>query len=411
MLNNKHNFIKTGWRHFPRWTTLEHNTTRDIMPMSVRNLSMVWVLGLLLTVSMPAAADTVSIKPDHPERYTVVKGDTLWDISSRFLKDPWQWAKVWTVNTQIKNPHRIYPGDVIVFTTVNGKPALTLLRDEKLVPTAAGTEEQAPSTPAQTAAAPGSAPLSAPASEKVVKLEPEVRPEPLFGAIPTIDPNAIGPFLTQPLVVSQKQLDSAGYVTEGVDNRIALGDTSEFYARGLGDHPAEFYQIFRKGKALKNPDNGELLGYEAIYLGEAQLLTAGDPAKLVVTRVTQEILPTDRLLAAPEHQPPVPYYFPHSPERDVHGRIVSALDSLQQFGPMTVVAISLGRADGMKQGDVLRIMHHVGKRLDPVTQHYYRIPDQSAGLLMVFRVLDKVSYALVMTAERPIRLYDVVRTP
>ncbi|MHB8453284.1 MAG: LysM peptidoglycan-binding domain-containing protein [Acidiferrobacterales bacterium] len=378
--------------------------------MSVRNLSMVWVLGLLLTASLPVAADTVSIKPDHPERYTVVKGDTLWDISSRFLKDPWQWAKVWTVNTQIKNPHLIYPGDVIVFTTVNGKPELSLLREQKLVPPAAGTEEQASSAPAQSAAAPGPA-SSAPASEKVVKLEPEVRPEPLAGAIPTIDPNVIGPFLTQPLVVSRKQLDSAGYVTQGVGDRIVLGDASEFYARGLGDHPAEFYQIFRKGKALKNPDNGKLLGYEAIYLGDARLLTAGDPAKLVVTRVTQEILPTDRLLVAPEHQPPVPYYFPHSPGREVRGRIVSALNSVQQFGPMTVVAISLGREDGMKQGDVLRIMHHVGKRLDPVTQHYYKIPDQSAGLLMVFRVLDKVSYALVMTAERPIRMYDVVRTP
>jgi len=373
--------------------------------MSCRSLSLVWVLGLLLAVSVPAGADTVALNPDHPESYTVVKGDTLWGISARFLKDPWQWAQVWTVNPQIKNPHLIYPGDAIVFAYVKGKPTLTLLREEKLVPPATGAEGETPSAPAPEEAA------TAPTPEGTVKLEPQVRVEPLQNAIPTISPSVIGPYLTQPLVVSRSQLDSAGYVTEGLDNRVALGNMSEFYARGLGEHPAEYYQVFRPGKVLKDPDSGEILGYEAMYLGDAKVLAPGDPAKLIVTRVKQEILPTDRLLAAPEHQPPLPYYFPHAPRRQVHGRIVSALNSVQEFGPMTVVAISLGRRDGMEVGDVLRIMHHVGKHLDPLTKHYYTIPDEDEGLLMVFRAFDKVSYALVMSAKRPIRLYDVVKTP
>lgn len=374
------------------------------MPMACRKASLVWVLSLLLAISVPVEADTVALNPNHPERYTVVKGDTLWDISSRFLKDPWQWAQVWTINPQIKNPHLIYPGDVIVFTYINGKPALTLLPAEKLAPPAAA-EGQAPGAPAAQALPPPPVPLG------TVKLEPQVRAEPLKEAIPTISPEVIRPFLTQPLVVSRTQLEKAGYVTEGLDNRVALGDQSKFYARGLGKNPAHYYQVFRPSIPLKDPETGETLGYQATYLGDAELLAPGDPSKLVVTRVKEEILPTDRLVAVPEHQPPLPYYYPHAPKEKVHGSIIWASDAVNQFGPMTVVAISLGANKGMEAGDVLRIMHHTGKHLDPVTQRYYEIPDEQEGLLMVFRVFDKVSYALVMSASRSVRLYDTVRTP
>ena len=376
------------------------------MPMTRRKASLVWVLGLLIAVSAPVGADTVALNPKHPNRYTVVKGDTLWDISSRFLRDPWQWARVWTFNQQIKNPHLIYPGDVIVLTYVNGKPALTLLPEEKLVPgpTSAG---QAPSAaPAQAEELP-----PPPVPLTTVKLEPKVRAEPLNEAIPTINPEAIRPFLTEPLVVSRSQMEKSGYVTEGMDNRVALGDQSEFYARGLGTHPASYYQIYRPAKPLIDPATGDLLGYQATYLGDAKLLQPGDPSKLVVTRVTEEILPTDRLLPAPKHEPPLPYYYPHPPKNEVHGSIIWAYDALNQFGPMTVVAISLGADKGMEVGDVLRIMHHAGRHLDPVTHRYYNIPDEQEGLLMVFRVFDKVSYALVMSAERSIRMYDTVQTP
>jgi LysM repeat protein len=354
----------------------------------------------------PGGAEEIQLKPDHPQRYTVVKGDTLWDISSRFLKSPWMWPKIWKINQGIKNPHLIYPGDVIVLRTVDGQPELSVLRHEKLAPAPPAT--QALPAPAPAAAAPVEAP--AVTDVRTVKLSPQVRSEPLEAAIPTIPPNAILPFLTRPLAVQDDELQKAGYVTIGLDNRIALGNNSQFYARGLKDDGQEYYYIFRPGKAIRNPDTGELLGYEAEYLGDAERLDGGDPSKLIVTKALQEILPTDRLLAAPE-KVSLPYYYPHPPKTRVDGRIVTALNAVAEIGPYSVIGISLGTREGMEEGTVLRIMRHVGTARDPVTHETYALPDEESGLLMVFRPFEKMSYALVMTATRPIHLLDAVTTP
>lgn len=330
-----------------------------------------WLLVLCLTVAGLALADVVQLKPDPPSRYVVVKGDTLWGIATRFLQSPWHWPKVWKLNEQIKNPHLIYPGDTLVLGHDGDRPWIGL--DE-------------------------------------VILSPRARDESRGDAIPTVPPGAILPFLNQPLVVSKHELERAGYVTVGLDDRVALGDHDQFYARGLGKKPDEFYQLFRQGKPLRNPDNDEILGYEALYLGDARLLRAGDPSKLVVTRVTQEILPTDRLIKAPR-KAALPHYFPRSPEKQVSGRILAAHGGLSEFGPLTVVAISLGKREGMQPGHVLRIMRHAGRRTDPITHRTYTLPDEESGLLMVFRVFDKVSYALIMDANRAVHLHDVVQTP
>lgn len=357
------------------------------------------LLLALLFVAPPLAADTVALRDGHPERYTVVKGDTLWDIASRFLRDPWLWAKVWNKNDQIRNPHLIYPGDVIILSWRDGQPELGVLRNQKLTPvdyTGGGETGEIVETPP-----PG----------PVVKLSPDVRSEPLPGAIPTIKPEAIAPFLTEPLAIERRELNKAGYVTTGLDDRVALGNLSQFYARGLGDaSAAQHYKIFRPGKALRHPDTGKVLAYEAMFLGEAKVLEAGDPTKLEVVRVKQEIVPGDRLLAA-SVQPPLPYYYPRAPERPVTGRILSAINGVEAFGPNTVVAISLGVRDGMEPGQVLRIMRHVGKHRDPVTKRKYRLPDEQSGLLMVFQPYEKVSYALVMYAERPVHILDTVTNP
>jgi LysM repeat protein len=326
------------------------------MHMPVKNLLSAGMVLALLALTAPLSADTVDLKAGHPDRYVVQKGDTLWDISTRFLNDPWRWASVWKINEQIKNPHLIYPGDV-------------------------------------------------------VKLKPRVYASDIKEAIPTIPPNAIVPFLSQPMVVGRKELEEAGYVTIGLDDRVALGDGSVFYARGLPKNATtEYYQLFRKGNELRHPDTGELLAYEALYLGDARVLEPGDPTKLVVTAVKQEILPTDRLMAAPK-KAALPYYFPRAPEKEVKGRILSAINGLREFGPTTIVAISVGKREGIEEGHVLRIMRHVGTSKDPVTRRDYKMPDEDAGLLMVFRVFDKVSYALIMNADRPIRIHDALRTP
>jgi len=292
---------------------------------------------------------------------------------------------------------------------VDGKPQLVVQREEKVAPPG-----EAPAEPVTEA--PTTAPIEEPAGEtpsgmKVVKLKPRVYASDIKEAIPTIPPDAIVPFLSQPMAVGRKELEEAGYVTIGLDDRVALGNGSEFYARGLAKNATtEYYQLFRKGNELRHPDSGEVLAYEALYLGDAKVLQPGDPTKLVVTAVKQEILPTDRLMAAPQ-KAALPYYFPRAPEKDVKGRILSAINGLQEFGPTTIVAISVGKREGIEEGHVLRIMRHVGKSKDPVTRRDYKMPDEEAGLLMVFRVFDKVSYALIMDADRPIRIHDALRTP
>ena len=348
-------------------------------------------------------ADEVALKPDHPERYTVVKGDTLWDIANRFLKSPWLWAKVWKINEQIENPHLIYPGDIIVLRWEDGKPVLGVER-----PIAA---RQPPSGDERIPIVEGQEPMI----ERTVdgyRMLPRVRITPREDPIPTIPPDAIGPFLTRPLVVGSRELRSAGYVTIGVDDRRALGDLSEFYARGLRrkGRDNEYFSIIRKGKALRDPKSRRLLGYEAIYLGEAKVLRPGNPALMRVIKVTQEILPTDRLVPS-ERTPPVPYYFPHPPKRKVKGTIVHAHNSVSEMGPLTVVAINLGRRDGMEPGHVLSVYFSAGYRIDPVNKRSYRIPNEQAGLMMVFRTFEKISYGLIMSASRPIKIADIVTNP
>src|SRR5512134_2614493 len=171
------------------------------------------ITALLLTASAYVRADEVQLKPDHPERYTVVKGDTLWDISTRFLKSPWHWPKIWRINEQIRNPHLIYPGDVIVLHWVDGQPVLSVERK--------GSE--LPSLPE--AAKGPEAVVERRVDDRTVRLSPQTHSEPLEAAIPTIPPNAIVPFLSKPLAVEEDQLEQAGYITTGLDDRIALGDS------------------------------------------------------------------------------------------------------------------------------------------------------------------------------------------
>jgi len=390
--------------------------------LSKRIITPALILGLMLPAYY-AHADELQLNPDHPDRYVVKKGDTLWDISSKFLKSPWNWPKIWNVNPEVKsskdgtrtfdNPHLIYPGDILVFR--NGK----LIREN-----VAGSEAPPPEETTRTTIGPepGVTVQREEYGERrkldrgfvgpTTRLRPKVHDEPIQEAIPTIPPEAIQPFLNAPLVVGKNELKEAGYITVGVDNRLIIADGSEFFARGLPNHSAtdSDYRIFRQGQALRNPETGRVLAYEATYLGEAKMITPGDPAKLVITSVKKEILPRDRLLVASARQS-LPYYQPHPPKNDVKGWILAANDAVSEIGPNTVVALSLGRKDGMEEGTVLRIMRHVGKVKDPVTGGLYKIPDQQSGLVMVFRANEEVSYGLVMEAKRSIHIFDTVETP
>ncbi len=331
-------------------------------------------LAAALLVAHSALAQTVTLKPGYPERYTVVEGDTLWDIANRYLDSPWQWPKIWRLNEKIENPHLIYPGDVLVMTMSQGEPQLQLLRRE------------------------------------TVKVSPSVREESLREAIPTVPPNAIMPFLTAPLVIEEGALDGAPYVTRSVNEAVMMGRGQRFYGRGFSDPDQEQYQIFRPGLPFVDPDSAEVLGHEAVFLGSAQLIRYGDPAKLEIVSSKEEIGPGDRLQPlSPDVR--LPTYFPRAPDGPVRGRILRTVRGVAEVGPYDIVAISLGRREGIEEGHVLRVMRYVGTDQDPVTGEQYEIPDESTGLLMVFRPFEKVSYALVLNAERAIHLRDVVVTP
>ncbi|MHB1514763.1 MAG: LysM peptidoglycan-binding domain-containing protein [Acidiferrobacteraceae bacterium] len=367
-----------------------------ILNVKMKILSPLILIAVLL---MPAVhADTVRIRAHAPHRYTVVRGDTLWSISAHFLKDPWQWPAIWNRNHQIKNPRLIYPGDVIVLSyNQKGQPVLRVLRTERLAP--------ARHRRATEMTASGSLVLPE------MTLKPAVRSRPYVQPIPTIKPDAILPFLTRLRVVTPKEMRNAPYVLAGTDpGRSLFGTFDTIYANHLGPHPATEYLVFKSGPALRTRQK-KLLGYEGLYLGRVRLLHAGEPARLEIVSARRAIRPGDRLFPAPPPRP-IPYYYPRPPRTNVHGEIISALGSMADAGPGAVVAIDLGRKQGLQRGDVLQVLRHQPKPVRNITTgRTERLPDERSGLLMVFRPFAHISYALVMEAKQPIRIGDDVATP
>ena len=339
------------------------------------------LLGLLLAaaISTVVFADTVVLNPNHPDRYVVVKGDTLWDISARFLRDPWLWPEVWYVNPQIENPHLIYPGDIISLVYVDGQPQLRLQRGGR--PT--------------------------------IKLSPRVRAERIDQAIPTIPIDAIKQFLTRPLVVEKDELANAPYIVESADEHLITGAGDRIYVRGIDGEDYRSYNVVRPGDAYVDPDTGEVLGYEALFLADAQVQRFGDPATLKVVRSEREAGIGDRLVPVLNEEIHTTFY-PRAPEGSVDGRIISVVDGVSQIGQYAVVTINRGKREGLEPGHVLRVWQAGETIIDQVSARKndkVTLPDEEAGLLLVFRSFDKVSFGLVMEATRPIHVLDKVTNP
>lgn len=335
------------------------------------------------------------VRPTHPVRYTVKRGDTLWDIASMFLRDPWVWPEIWSVNPQIENPHLIYPGDVITLAYVGGEPRLRV--------------ERPGARPAERAVEPAP-------DGRTRRLEPRVRRRPLDDAIASIPGDAIRQFLNRPNVVTREQLETAPYILGNYDGRLisAAGDT--VFARGFGDNgvpAASHYSVFRPGDPLTDPASGEILGYEAIYAGRAAVRNAGPPARLQLINSKREILRGDRLL--PDARDPLrPRYIPVVPEERVEGQIIALFDAITQVGSNQVVVLNLGAGAGMEVGHVLGVEQSGGTVRDPYAEspdEQVELPPQRVGTLMIFRVFERVSYALVLQATQPVRLHDRVTNP
>ncbi|OIQ88889.1 LysM domain/BON superfamily protein [mine drainage metagenome] len=339
----------------------------------------------LLLLCCPASftwAEDIQLQDHPPERYTVVKGDTLWGISGKFLKDPWRWPQVWNMNRQqIKNPDRIYPGDMIVLDLGTGKPELRLLRE-------------------------------------TVVLEPGIIAEPLEKqAIPTIPPSAIDPFLSQPLVVDEHGLAGAPKIVGAQEGHVVLGPGIKVYVDKITEGDGLNWQLYRPGRPLIDPKTREQLGIEAEYLGEARVTHYGEPATIEIRSSVKDIYAGDRLVKSAEILSNG--FLPHAPEGAIRGRIISAYDAISELGPNSIVTINRGSRDGMEEGLVLAI-HEFGVTLLPPQDapqepgkkpQGLKLPDERIGLLMIFRTFERVSYALVMQVERPAHVLDVVTTP
>lgn len=379
----------------------------------MRRLVLIVSLGISCVVASPfaAMADAPPLREDHPDRHVVVKGDTLWDISAKFLKSPWRWPELWHANDdRIKNPHLIYPGDVVYLVLTPGGPRLDTLA--------------------------------------AVKLSPSIHAEPLArdDAIPPIPYAAVQAFLQRPLVADPEALAQAPRLLGSEDGRGLSSVGDRVYASGAAANAAD-WNIVRVGKPLTDPASGELLAREVLYVGDARVRALGSPATLDITRAEHEAQTGDYLL--PAGDPERLDFVPHAPDRPIAGQIISVMGSSLASGRYATVIINKGKADGIESGQVLAVSHpgkSVGRGendnrlasfspksgyLDSAKERGHnapyrdfdgagpattadetvQLPDVRTGLIMVYRVFDRVAYALVMESSNTILPLDRVSNP
>lgn len=317
-------------------------------------------------------------RDDLPDRYTVVKGDTLWDISSRFLNNPWYWPEIWHVNPQVENPHLIFPGDELIMVYIDGQRRITVGRRG--------------------------------AASRTTKLSPKARITPLESAIPAISLEAIGPFLTNNRIVFEEDLTEAPYVLQGKRGNILVGAGDAVYARGDGAVDGT-YGIYRRGRTFIDPETETFLGVEARSVAVGKVTAVEDEVLTVnVRRSSEEIRIGDRLLLQEDREISATFY-PSQPDGEVRGRMIAVVDGVTQIGQYDVVIINLGEEQGMSEGNILAVYRAGDQVRDPVTSEVVQLPSDRAGVMMVFRVFDLLSYGIILKAERPLAVMDEVRNP
>ena len=338
-------------------------------------------------LSLNVWAQDSLLRDGHPDEYTVKKGDTLWDISSTFLKSPWKWPEIWHANPQIENPHLIYPGDLIKLIYIDGEARLTSERTLKLVPGASGGINGAE------------------------KLSPQIRVVQNEAAITAIPLDKIDSFLSRSRIIdSEKMIDRAPYILAGPQKRIVAGAGDEAYARGDFKDLTNF-GVFRKGEFFYDPLTKEVLGLHALGVGAVSIKShQGDIATVNVVRANEEIRIGDKLLPS-EDRSTASTFFPSGPDTDIKGFIIGVEGGVQQVGKYNVVMINRGDREGLKVGNVLAIYKKGEVVVDRVTGGKVSLPDERAGLLMVFRTFRKMSFALVLEADRPLAVGDSLQNP
>ena len=330
------------------------------------------------------------LAPNAPDSHTVQTGDTLWGISGLFLKSPWRWPELWGMNLeQIKNPHLIYPGQMLVLEKKDGRATLRV-----------GT------------ATPGTPPGN------TVKVGPRVRSELLAnGAIAAIPLHLIGPFFNEAVIFESNQLDAAPRVVATQEGRVMVSRGETAYVRGDLAGARDF-RLFRQLTPLLDPLTRELLGYEGRYVGTAEFVAAGTDDGAAVVPSTFKITSTRLEAGVGDRLSPVPQqalvaYVPHPPAAPMEGRIASIYGEGLRAGQNQVVTLNRGARDGMERGHVLALWRTGTMAVDTTqaTRVPMRLPDEKHGMLFVFRVFDRVSYALILSVRDPVRAGDRFTQP
>ena len=336
--------------------------------------------------TMQRISEPVPLAEGHPDQYTVQEGDTLWDIASVFLRDPWYWPEVWYVNPQVVNPHLIYPGDILSLVSIDGRQRIV---------------NQAVSA---------------------YRLSPQARITPLDEAIESIPYEQIAAFLSKGIVLEKRQADDLPYILAVRGEHMVAAAGNDIYVRGGEPAPTGTrYSVVHIGDKLVDPDDGKVVGYQGIYIGEGALSRGGDPATVALTSTNREALEGDRLI--PETVDIPLNFFPKSPDIDVNGRIISVVDGVSLIGQYQVVVMNRGARNGLAPGDVLTVFQDGDVVRDRYAKSAFvskkslfagekvKLPDEEAGTVMVFKVYDRIGYGLVMEATDAIRVYDTVRNP
>ncbi|MBI5006594.1 MAG: LysM peptidoglycan-binding domain-containing protein [Nitrosomonadales bacterium] len=354
----------------------------------------------LICLLLPIAvfADELQLQENAPDRYVVVKGDTLWDISAKFFKDPWKWPQIWGFNKDtIKDPHWIYPGDVVYLDS-----STHTLR----IGNQGGT-----AVPTDTAGiVPDMGDTTSGASD-AVKLMPKARV--VAGtseAIPSISLKVIGPFLQRPLVIEDAELEGAPKLVGTLEAKQLLGANDIAYATNIPADHGERWQIYRPSVTFIDPETKEVLGHEVTYLGDADVEKFADISTLRITKSVLEIHKGDYFAQASSGFSS--NYLPHAPSSSITARVISIYGGVEQAGQNAVITLNKGKRDGLENGHVLALYQkgEVVKTSGWFTPNL-TMPDLRYGLIFVFRVFDKVSYALVMETKLPVQILDRASTP
>lgn len=390
------------------------------------------VFVVAFMASWPGFADVIKIKEGAPESYVVKKGDTLWDISAMYLDEPWLWPQIWQLNPQVENPHLIYPGDVLNLTyDADGNPQIlaNVAVDENNQPQTIETDNEP--TPKPTLVIDRSYHKLSPTIRKTLKKQ---------DAIPTLPLELIRPYLTFEQTLSAEKIDSLPYVLGNDDLVRHAVDTHILYVKGDLER-GRVYGIYRKGAAYVNPDNGLELGYKAILVGTARAFrpgnkAQGEPSSVTVINVTREIKAGDKLMPAMDGQSLPAFFNLTKPEGNIDATIIGSSNDAREFSRMEVVVLNKGSVDNLKPGNVLNLYRPGGAVFDKDGKTVYlneagalakiqaefdnkgeddqavwHFPQERVGQVMVFKVYEETSYALIMQTFSPIRLGDKAVAP